>query len=343
MKTAEAEFPSILHPADFGLAGGVDAVEFGHAERDRLVREVCRHGAVVLRGFEWQDATAFNALVRSVAPESMEYEGGITPRRRVQGVVHTSTDAPAFVPIPLHAEMSYLDRIPRWVFFFCETPARRGGETPVVNLTRVFHALRPEVREPLVQRGIRLIQNLSGKKSLLAPRTWRDMFPDSDPGQVREVCERRGIEAVFSGDRLTLVSQRPAARVHPQTGEPVWLNAVTLHDSFSWELGHGGRKLLAAGLAALESRRDERVSAEDRPAHALYGDGGEIPRDHVLHIRETLWDCSVSRAWERGDVMMLDNTRVGHGRNPFSGPRCILAALAEPCIPAAWPGAVRSA
>jgi hypothetical protein len=31
-----------------------------------------------------------------------------------------------------------------------------------------------------------------------------------------------------------------------------------------------------------------------------------------------------------GDILMVDNMLVAHGREPFSGPRKILVAMAEP-------------
>lgn len=35
-------------------------------------------------------------------------------------------------------------------------------------------------------------------------------------------------------------------------------------------------------------------------------------------------------AWQQGDLLMIDNMLVAHGRNPFDGPRRILAAMGEP-------------
>ena len=33
--------------------------------------------------------------------------------------------------------------------------------------------------------------------------------------------------------------------------------------------------------------------------------------------------------WQLGDVMVIDNMRVAHGRNAFFGPRKILVAMSE--------------
>ena len=33
--------------------------------------------------------------------------------------------------------------------------------------------------------------------------------------------------------------------------------------------------------------------------------------------------------WNEGDILMLDNMQVAHGRNPFSGERKIIVSMAE--------------
>ena len=38
---------------------------------------------------------------------------------------------------------------------------------------------------------------------------------------------------------------------------------------------------------------------------------------------------AVAFPWERGDILMLDNMLVAHGRKPFTGPRKILVGMAE--------------
>jgi alpha-ketoglutarate-dependent taurine dioxygenase len=40
-----------------------------------------------------------------------------------------------------------------------------------------------------------------------------------------------------------------------------------------------------------------------------------------------MWDNAISFRWERGDVLLLDNYLVAHGRNPYEGPRKILVAM----------------
>jgi alpha-ketoglutarate-dependent taurine dioxygenase len=34
--------------------------------------------------------------------------------------------------------------------------------------------------------------------------------------------------------------------------------------------------------------------------------------------------------WQRGDLLLVDNMLVAHGREPFTGNRKVLVAMAEP-------------
>jgi len=48
--------------------------------------------------------------------------------------------------------------------------------------------------------------------------------------------------------------------------------------------------------------------------NACYGDGSAIPYNSVKHVRDTVWKNLVFNRWEQGDVLLIDNFRVAHGR-----------------------------
>jgi hypothetical protein len=66
---------------------------------------------------------------------------------------------------------------------------------------------------------------------------------------------------------------------------------------------------------------------EDLPVNSYYGDGSEIEAE-VLHAILVAYDAaSIRFPWQVGDVMLLDNMLVAHGREPFTGDRLITVAF----------------
>lgn len=68
---------------------------------------------------------------------------------------------------------------------------------------------------------------------------------------------------------------------------------------------------------------------EELPRNAYYGDGSSIETSVLDEIREVYQRASVSFPWQEGDVLLLDNMLVAHGRKPFVGTRKIFVAMTE--------------
>jgi hypothetical protein len=74
----------------------------------------------------------------------------------------------------------------------------------------------------------------------------------------------------------------------------------------------------------------EEFGEEGLPYHTYYGDGSRID-DAVAHVvRDAYLQEKIVFPWQAGDVVLIDNILVAHGREPYQGARKILAALGEP-------------
>ncbi len=296
--------------------------------RTELEALLHHYGALLFRGLPIEEAPAFEQFAGWFGKRLSDYVRGTSPRSRVHGQVFTSTDAPAFLPIPLHCEMSYADDWPAKVLFYCKVPPRKGGATPIADMRRVLEDMDPDKLRRFEAHGLRFVQNIRPRTRRLGFRGWIDMFQTEDREAIARLCDAQGIRWSWHGDILRLVKQRPAVIRHPVTGVRVWFNAATtFHDSWSSELRRARLPLLAAAAAVAERWRRLTLDPEDFPRHALLGDGSPIPRADLEHVRDLMHRHTVAFPWERHDVLVIDNAAVAHAREPFRGPRRILAAL----------------
>src|SRR6218665_4015075 len=105
--------------------------------------------------------TTFDAFTKAYGYHAFPYDGGFALRKHVLGNVYTSNNAPPGVLIPLHHEMSYVNSYPLILFFYCDIPAKEGGETPMA-LSNVIYRKMAERDPDFVKRleidGLRYVR-----------------------------------------------------------------------------------------------------------------------------------------------------------------------------------------
>jgi len=77
---------------------------------------------------------------------------------------------------------------------------------------------------------------------------------------------------------------------------------------------------------------------EGLPNNTYYGDGSRIEPEVMDHLRHTYLQEKVVFPWRQFDVLLIDNMLASHARNPYSGERRVLTAMADPhlwrdCLP----------
>ena len=303
--------PLVIRPA----IDGIHLVDWARTHREYLEVQLLKHGGLLFRGFRWDVGTQFPLFISAVSHEPLRYRDQATPRTELGGGIYTSTDYPADQSIELHNENSYAHLWPAKIFFCCAVAAQRGGETPIADCRRVFARIKPEIREGFIQKQVMYTRNFGDGLGI----SWQTAFQTSDKSEMEAYCHSAGISFEWKGDnRLRTWQIRPATLKHPQTGEDIWFNQATaFHIS---TLDAGIREALLAEL-----------SEEEVPKNVFYGDGTPI-KDQILdEIRAAYLQETVCFPWQEGDILMLDNRLVAHGRSPFVGPRKIVVGMADPC------------
>ncbi len=310
VRAGDPGLPLVVEPA----REGVDPVAWAADQKERIRGWLDAHGGVLCRGFDLPTLARFQAFVAAASADPIRYGERSSPRSVIEGEVYTSTDHPADQPIVLHNEQSYTLSWPMRIAFFCVEPATTGGRTPIADSRRIHDRLPAAVRDAFAHRQVLYVRNYGDGLGL----SWREAFQTSERSEVERYCRSAGIEVEWKGeDRLRTRQVRPAIRLHPHTGEPVWFNhALFFHVS---SLPAEARRALESGLAP-----------DELPAQTFYGDGGAIEEATLAAIRAAFAAETVSFPWLKGDVLLLDNMLVAHGREPFTGPRRIAVAMAEP-------------
>ncbi|GAA0555714.1 TauD/TfdA family dioxygenase [Chitinophaga japonensis] len=277
-----------------------------------MVREQLRtHGALLFRGFNVASVEAFRLVVQAFSEEAMPYTQRSSPRTEIKDRIYTSTDHPADQYINMHNELSYSYRWPLQIMFCCMQPAAKGGETPIADSRQVLKALSPQTRQQFRDKGIMYVRNLGGGLGL----DWQQVFQTDSRESVEEECRQNEMHFEWKdNNRLQIRWTRPAIVKHPATGEEIWFNHAYFFN--------------AANLD--EAVADAVMSREDMPFNTFYGDGSPIPVAVLEEIGAAYERSRIVFPWKKGDVLLMDNMLMSHGRYPYEGNRKIMVAMWEP-------------
>jgi alpha-ketoglutarate-dependent taurine dioxygenase len=314
----EVNLPLLVRNQAGANGDGTDALLGWYREHQELVdRELAQRGAILFRGFGVDQQEVFESLVRSLPGQMLDYVDGNSPRKKLASGVYTSTEYPAQYFISMHNELSYSERWPSRLFFCCLVEPQEGGETPIADSRRILERLDPGIAEMFITRKVKYIRNMHGGRGF-GP-SWQTTFETSDRAAVEEHCRAMGSEITWTEDGgLSLSHVRPAVATHPRTGETVWFNqADQFHPSTHPRQVYDSMMMLYKG-------REDRL-----PQNARFGDDSEIPREVLDEVRATIQREIRTFPWRQGDLLMLDNMLVCHGRMPFKGPRKILVSMTD--------------
>jgi alpha-ketoglutarate-dependent taurine dioxygenase len=317
------EVVRVEEPPDHGrpltiqpVIAGIDLADWiaTPANSELVKKSLQGRGNLLLRGFSVKSASQFESFVRTAWGDLLEYTYGSTPRSQVSGNIYTSTEYPADQSIPQHNEMSYTTAWPLIICFFCVQPAEAGGETPIADSRKVLEHIPPAIRERFARQGVMYVRNYGEGVDI----PWQKVFQTEDPAEVEQYCHSLGIQFEWkSKNRLKTRQVCQAVARHPYTGEEVWFNQAHLFH-------------ISSLSAALQGELLAQFQEDDLPRNAYYGDGSPIEEAALMAIREAYQQETRSFPWQEGDIMVLDNMLVSHGRAPFTGKRRVVVGMAEP-------------
>ncbi|MFG3284537.1 TauD/TfdA family dioxygenase [Streptomyces sp. NPDC048111] len=254
-------------------------------DRSWVLDQLATSGYLVLRGFA-PTIEQFSGLVNSVCTRTTldparEFSEGRTVQK-----VDLGTDA-----VGLHTEHGTNPLTPDLTWFMCESAARVGSQTTVCDGYAVWENLTERTRELFARQDILYSRNI-------AEQAWRalasNLLNGSKPDSEITVHDLIDLAKLFGEDKLQIranddgsihyVYKVPAA--HPTLfGERLAFANSILGPSYHYE----------------------------KPRIA-FADDTEIPAQALEDIEKVTASLTEDIDWQDGDVAIVDNTRVMHGR-----------------------------
>ena len=178
-----------------------------------------------------------------------------------------------------HAELAYTPWPPDLLWFYCVHPAAQQGRTTLFDGIRFLSELDPATRDLFLKKKLLFSQ-------FFIPSAWQDRYGKTQPEAIA-LLEPYGVVVEFKGPCLFTKYVVSAIRKTKFNGLDAFVNTV--------------------------------VHALDDPE--FYGmtfeDGQPIPVEVENSLRAIATRVMVPLHWQSGDFVMVDNTRVMHGREAY--------------------------
>ena len=299
--------PSMLH-----VDGKVDAARWVAEHRDGLRAAVVEHGALLVRGLGLRDVAEVETVFRRLGTLMTEREAFAARKRYSEGVYSVSKWPPN-QPMCMHHEISYGLQFPSLMIFACLTAAKDGGATTVSDASAVLQALPADLVERFERHGWLLIRNYNEDIGA----SLADAFGSDDRREVESYCRANAIKFEWQPDGGLRTWQRRSAIVrHPRTGQRCWFNQIAFLNV--WTIDPEVREYLV-----------EMYGEDGLPFNTRFGNGDPIGADIVQVINEVYAEHTARERWQSGDLMLVDNVRTAHAREPYEGPREVLVGMAD--------------
>ncbi|MGW0707123.1 TauD/TfdA family dioxygenase [Streptomyces sp. NPDC002643] len=296
------------------VSPGTDPVRWAADHRNALRAVVAEHGAVLVRGLGLRDADQVGAVFRQLTDDLMSEHEAFAPRRAHGDGLYSSTAWPANQPMCMHHELSYRVEFPGLLLLACLKAPEEGGATGIADAEAVLAALPPTLAKRFERDGWLLTRSYNEEIGASVAET----FGTDDRTVVEAYCRAHAIDFAWQPDGTLRTRQhRSAVLRHPVTGRRCWFNQIAFLSE--WTMDPEVREYLV-----------ELYGPDGLPFNTCYGDGRPIGEDVVGTLNEIYEAHTVREPWQAGDLMLVDNIRCAHDREPFEGPREVLVGLADP-------------
>ncbi|MCG5219715.1 TauD/TfdA family dioxygenase [Streptosporangium sp. KLBMP 9127] len=266
-----------------------DRVGFDTIDRVELMASLAEHGYIVLRGFD-SDPTTFSTLIQSVSSRIT-----LDPARKFAGGNVAQKIEAGLVPQGLHVENGATPWVPDLVWFYCETPAKVGSQTTICDGLYVWDRLNARTQELFLSTRITFARPMPADK-------WKNLV-------FRLLDGAKSADEVTFEDLLTVTDDDVDVKYQLRSDGSV-------HYKYYTYAAH--TTMFGTDIAFTNSILTPSVNYE--PPVIEFEDGRPLDAMLMRQIMEATELETDEIDWHEGDVALVDNSRLMHGRRKIRDP-----------------------
>lgn len=300
----DPDFPFVVEN-QAGLTRMSDVLNWLATESESFKHQLAKAGALLFRDFPIQTAEDFDKFSAAFGYGDFTYKESLSNAVRINFTprVFSANEAPPDVEIFLHHEMAQTPLSPDKIFFCCLSAADEGGATPLCRsdwLYAKFKERHPKWAHQFATLGLKYNIQMPAEadEDSGQGRSWASTLSVGTIAEAEERLDALGYSWRWGedGSLITTTPVMPAVKQLFDGTESFYNQVLAAH--LGWKpVGQEQQEPLTYG-------NDEAIEDE-----ALY-ELANIANEFVLPLE-----------WKDGDVALVDNHRVMHGRYPFSGSR----------------------
>lgn len=286
-----------------------------------------KHGVIVIRNPSKTDPETLSKYLTAIGKNSGDeifvQNGSTAKRTEVTNVLSTANEGPSDRLIYQHNEFSRFTKYPSKLFFVCEAYNAKGGETPVVHGGEFFdeiYRIAPDFLKELSRKGLYMEQ------------IW-PLKSDNDTNWSNQFCFGRYIDAnnndfEYQKAEAIKLAKKTASPHCEFTADHDLLIRQYTEPIRMYKAGDGEEfPCFFNSIATFFADVKYKIGGYSKTKSICYNDGSKIPEKYLDLVLEKSINMAYKHQWEKGDIVIVDNYMVSHGRCPWEGERKVLVSM----------------
>ena len=258
----------------------LDNVSILELDQEEIISLFKSKGILLFRRFD-VDTDIFKQFSNLLSIDFINYAGGAFSRRVINGDETLLSVNDFKSEIKLHGEMYYQQNIPLMLWFFCANPPLENGETTVCDGRQFFNEISSSTKELFNKKKLKFTVRISQED-------WQKKYQTDDLNKLHEMCQKNKTHLTVNDDQSIMLEYICPAIIPSRCGKyQVFINSLLPTKQLS-------------------------------PKILKFEDDSEISDEVMSELNEIAEKITTEISWQKGDILMIDNTRILHGRRIFS-------------------------